>query len=353
MKEIFSKAYKINFGTESLTQVSEFLIEKSYSQVFVLVDKHTKKDCLPILKPYLAQFHSIEIGAGERFKNIDTVQEIWKQFHHFNADRSSLLINLGGGVICDMGGFAAATFKRGIDFIHIPTTLLGMVDAAIGGKLGIDFLGIKNEIGLFKLPKRIVVNPLFLETLPKDELNSGFAELIKHALIADKKLWKSIQELTDLNSKELEVLIYKSIKIKTKIVAKDPTEKGIRKALNFGHTIGHAIESASLISKKKPMLHGHAVAIGMLAEAWLSKELGFLKTTEFEQINALFKKYFKRLPNEINFESLLSIMQHDKKNKNGLIQFSLIDKIGSYKLDINCETDVIEKAILYCVENNE
>jgi 3-dehydroquinate synthase len=228
-----------------------------------------------------------------------------------------------------------------------------MVDAAIGGKLGIDFLGIKNEIGLFKLPKRIVVNPVFLETLPHDELNSGFAELIKHSLIADKKLWKSVQELSALNSKQLETLIYHSIKIKTKIVAKDPTEKGIRKALNFGHTIGHAIESASFISAKKPMLHGHAVAIGMLAEAWLSKELGFLKTTEFEQINALIKKYFKLLPKEINFEELLSIMQHDKKNKNGLIHFSLIAKIGTYKLDINCNKDLIEKAILYCVENNE
>lgn len=352
MKEILSKDYKVYFGTESLTQLSEFLIEKSYSKVFILVDNHTKKHCLPILKPFFAHFQLIEIKAGELHKNIETLQYIWLQLQVNKAERSSLFINLGGGVISDIGGFAAATFKRGIDFVNVPTTLLGMVDASIGGKLGIDLLGIKNEIGLFKHPKLIVVNPIFLETLPKDELLSGFAEMVKHSLIADKKLWNNLQNVSNLTVKNLTPFIYQSIKIKVNIVSKDPTEKNLRKALNFGHTIGHALETASLLSAQKTLLHGHAIALGMLAEAWLSKELGYLSHKEFEQINSFISTYFNLLHFAPNFDELHSLMKHDKKIKDGEIQFSLIKKIGTPKLQINCDVNLIKESIANCVSTN-
>ncbi len=350
MKEILTKEFNVFVGADSLTQLSELLIEKSYAKVFVLVDNNTKKYCLPLLKPFLAQFQLIEIKAGEIHKNIQTAQFIWQQLQDNNADRTSLLINLGGGVICDMGGFAAATFKRGIDFIHVPTSLLGMVDASIGGKLGVDFNGIKNEIGLFKHPHLIVVNEDFLKTLPKEELKSGFAELVKHSLVADKKMWYTLQTIEDITPESIKKYIYQSIKIKVKIVRKDPTEKGIRKALNFGHTIGHAIESASILKSRKPILHGHAIAVGMIVESWLSCQLNLLSTKDFNQIEKFLSLHFNRLVLDFDSKDLIKLMGHDKKNENGKIQFSLIHKIGSPKLKINCEQDLIQQALTTCLQ---
>ncbi len=348
MKEIFTKQFNVFVGAGSLTQLSELLIEKSYSKVFVLVDNHTKKHCLPLLKPFLAQFDLIEIKSGEIYKNTETLKDIWQKLQDCKADRSSLLINLGGGVICDMGGFAAATFKRGIDFIHVPTTLLAMVDASIGGKLGIDFNGIKNEIGLFKHPSLIVVEPVFLKTLPLEELKSGFAELIKHGLVADKKLWNMLQDLKEINPNVIHKLILQSIKIKVKIVSKDPNEKGIRKSLNFGHTIGHAIESASILNGKKVILHGQAVALGMFAESWISHQLKYLSQKEFYQIESFLKQHFDMQISGLDAHSLIDLMAHDKKNEAGKIQFSLIHKIGSPKLKINCDHELIFKALNTC-----
>ncbi len=350
MKEILTKQFNVFVGADSLTQLSELLIEKSYTKVFVLVDNHTKKHCLPLLKPFLAQFYLIEIKAGEIHKNIQTAQFIWQQLQDNNADRTSLLINLGGGVICDMGGFAAATFKRGIDFIHIPTSLLAMVDASIGGKLGIDFNGIKNEIGLFKHPHLIAVDAVFLKTLPNVELMSGFAELVKHGLVANKKMWHELQTLENVTPESIQKYIYQSIKIKVKIVRKDPTEKGIRKALNFGHTIGHAIESASILKSNKPILHGHAIALGMIVESWLSCQLNYLAPKDCIQIENYIRKHFDIPGFDFDINDLIQLMGHDKKNENGKIQFSLIHKIGSPKLKINCEQELIQQALITCLQ---
>ena len=266
MNEVKAKDYSIFIGKGSL-KAYDF---SSYNQLAVLVDENTKRCCLPVfLKATNIDAILIEIPSGEEHKNLENCQLIWNELstHHF--DRNSLLINLGGGVIGDMGGFAASTYKRGIDFIQIPTSLLAMADASIGGKLGIDFAYLKNQIGLFNNPKAVLINPFFLNSLPKNQLLSGFAEVVKHALITDKYFWKEIKK-TPLEKMNWKSIIYQSLMIKNDIVTQDPLEKGERKKLNFGHTFGHAIESFYL-EQGKPILHGEAISLGMILESNLSK----------------------------------------------------------------------------------
>ena len=321
MKEVISDNYSIWIGADSLSKLDV----SEYSKVAILVDENTKRDCLNKLSKADNSI-IIEIKSGEKNKNISTCNFIWQELTNHNFDRNSLLINLGGGVIGDMGGFCASTYKRGIDFIQIPTTLLAMTDASIGGKLGIDFLGLKNQIGLFINPKSVLIYPCFLETLPLDQLKSGFVEVLKHALISDKNLWNKILT-TPFEELNWDDLISLSVEIKNKIVLSDPKEKGERKKLNFGHTFGHAIESFYL-QKGTPVLHGQAIALGMLIEGKMSN----LSELEKVEITAFILSNF-RLPHNPTKNQLIKFMRNDKKNLDEKINFTLLDGIGNCSLD--------------------
>ena len=319
MKEVKANDYSIFIGKESL-QKYDF---NSYNQLAILVDENTKRDCLPaFLKATNIDAIIIEIQSGEEHKNIEKCQLIWNALSSQQFDRNSLLINLGGGVIGDMGGFAASTYKRGIDFIQITTSLLAMVDASIGGKLGIDFAYLKNQIGVFNNPKAVLINPIFLNSLPKNQLLSGFAEVVKHALIADKCYWEEIKT-TPLEKMNWESIIFQSVVIKNNIVTQDALEKGERKKLNFGHTFGHAIESFYL-KLGNPILHGEAISLGMILENNLSK----INKEEKNEITSFISNTFS-IPKKPPLKALLEWMKSDKKNRKEKINFTLLNAIGS------------------------
>ena len=321
MKEIKAIDYSIWIGKNSFSKLDI----SNYSQVAILVDENTKRDCLSKL-PQIENALIIEIKSGEEYKNISTCNFIWEQFTINNFDRNSLLINLGGGVIGDMGGFCAATYKRGLEFIHIPTTLLAMVDASVGGKLGIDFKGFKNQIGLFNNPKAVLISSEFLETLAESELKSGFAEVVKHALISDNSLWLKLKN-TPFTDLDWEDIIDTSVQIKNKIVLADPFEKGERKKLNFGHTFGHAIESYYL-EKRTPISHGEAVFMGMILETKISD----LSETEKNEIKNFILSNFA-LPYTPKKSNLHKFLINDKKNQHGKINFTLLSGIGNCSFD--------------------
>ncbi|WP_026899226.1 3-dehydroquinate synthase [Daejeonella oryzae] len=348
MKALKSLSYTI-FFENCLNELVHFLSENAYSKVLVLVDSNTEKYCLPILQEHLGaafQFDVIEVDAGEENKNIDFCIGIWKMMIDFGADRNTLLINLGGGVVTDMGSFAASTFKRGIDFVQIPTTLLSQVDASVGGKTGIDMDHVKNIIGTFSQPKAVFIDPVFLKTLDERQLYSGFAEMIKHGLIYDRGLFN---QLKDLKPYEItSEIIYQSIQIKNEVVMADPFEKGIRKILNFGHTIGHALESYSLENDKNPLLHGEAIAIGFICEAYLSFKQNSLPQNELLEISSLLNLMYPKYSfNEKCFPDLLSIMKNDKKNSLNRINFSLLSSIGHCEIDKFCTDDEIFESLNY------
>ena len=317
MKEIESDNYSIWIGENSLSKLNV----SEYSKIGILVDENTKEFCLPLLSE-IKKSVIIEIKSGEENKNIDSCNLIWEALTKNSFDINSLLINLVGGVIGDMGGFCASTYKRGIEFIQIPTSLLAMVDASVGGKLGVDFNGLKNQVGLFSNPKSVIINPKFLETLPEDELRSGFAEVVKHALIVDKNLWNHLKNnpFQDLYWEEI---IESSVQIKNKIVMSDPKEKGERKKLNFGHTFGHAIESYYL-QKGTPILHGEAIFVGIILES----ELSSLSVSEKNDIKNYILSNFS-LPYTPSKSNLLNFLRNDKKNFEEKINFSLLEGIGN------------------------
>ena len=321
MKEIKAIDYSIWIGENSLSKLDI----STYSKVAVLVDENTKRDCLFKL-PQIENALIIEIKSGEKYKNLNTCNFIWEQLTTNNFDRNALLINLGGGVIGDIGGFCAATYKRGLEFIHIPTTLLAMVDASVGGKAGIDFKGFKNQIGIFNNPNAVLIYPKFLETLAENELKSGFAEVVKHALILDKSLWLKLKN-TPFTDLDWEDIIDTSVQIKNKIVLADPFEKGERKKLNFGHTLGHAIESYYL-EKRTPISHGEAVFMGMILETKISN----LSETDKNEIKNYVLSNFA-LPYTPKKSSLHKFLKNDKKNQNGKINFTLLNGIGNCSLD--------------------
>jgi len=297
MDTIQSINYPIFFDN-SINELVNFVKKGNYSRFFILTDENTAKHCLPIIKEKiedLDNFDIIEINAGEESKDIDFCIGIWKMLIDFGADRQSLMINLGGGVISDLGGFAASTFKRGIDFVHVPTTLLSQVDASVGGKTGIDIDSIKNIIGTFTQPKAVFIEYGFLKSLPPRQILSGLAEMLKHGLICDAAYWEQLKN-SDLTNPSAQ-LIYHSIEIKNKVIIEDPRETGIRKSLNFGHTIGHAVETYSLLHDDGGHLsHGEAIAIGMICEAYLSHKKTGLSAGELAEItnilSALYPKYF-------------------------------------------------------------
>ena len=318
------------------------------SKIFVLVDENTEQYCLPVILESLApnRFIIIRIPSGEQHKTIETCEMVWEKLLENNADRQSLLLNLGGGVIGDLGGFCASTYMRGIRFIQIPTTLLSQVDASVGGKLGVDLMGVKNMVGVFNEPYAVIIHTRFLSTLPYKEILSGYAELLKHGLIANKSIWEDLSVKEDIVTLDYEEIVYQSVSIKKSITEQDPTEKGLRKVLNFGHTIGHAIESHSFTTPN-PLLHGEAIAIGMVLEAYLSMSKRFISLEEYTtiktRIQKLYGKKYKSLP---EVSAILPIMLKDKKNNSGNIQFALIDQIGSAVYDQLVETEVLENAFL-------
>ena len=328
MNEIIASNYSVYFNQNGFQKLEKLIETNNYSSVFVLVDSNTKKYCLPILKKTLIipiKINLLTIPPGEEFKTIDSCQKMWLTLSDNGADRKSLLINLGGGVITDMGGFIAATFKRGIDFVNIPTTLLSMVDASIGGKTGVNLGNLKNQIGIITNPKLVIIEPKFLKTLSDRQYKSGYSEMLKHGLISDKNYWIKLSKIYKKNDNILP-LIYKSIEIKNKIVLKDPFEHNHRKALNFGHTIGHAIESYFLqASHLKKLTHGEAIAIGMVVESSISVKNLLLKQSEADQIKKVFKSLFSIVEiNKPDQEKITSLIQFDKKNSHGNVNFVLL-----------------------------
>jgi 3-dehydroquinate synthase len=329
---------------------------KFYSKIVIIVDSNTIKYCYPRIKqiPLLKVAEVIEIKSGEQSKSIDNVIGIWKNFSDFKLDRNSLVINLGGGMICDLGGFAASTYKRGIDFINIPTTLLSMVDAAIGGKTGINFLGFKNQIGVFKNPNFILIDIKFLKTLPYREFLSGYAEVIKHSLIIDPILWELLKNNNPKDNNIDYEIIKRAVLVKHNIVITDPKEKNIRKILNFGHTIGHAFESYSLNNDAHPLTHGEAVAMGIICELYLSVVFnGFQKILADDITKFILSLYpYYELKTEA-IPKLLDIILQDKKNKNGNFNFTLLSDIGKSVIDNNVSVMLIEECLIYYINLNQ
>jgi 3-dehydroquinate synthase len=320
-----------------------------YSSVFVLCDDNTIRHCLPLINEVLPSGHKIIIiPSGEKNKNLDTCSLIWQELTDAAADRRSLLINLGGGVICDMGGFAASCYKRGIDFVNIPTTLLAMADASVGGKTGIDFNQYKNQIGLFSEPKETLICDGFLKTLDERQIRSGLAEIVKHYLIADEESFMQFAE-TDpsVYMHPGMAMIRRAVDIKSGIVALDPLEKNARKKLNFGHTIGHALESYTMASPQ-PLLHGEAIAFGMAIEVFIAAFQGLIDDKKAELVCYVLYSTFGLQPMPEEWAtSIIDIAGQDKKNDKGIIKMALIDAIGSCQIDIAVHTEDIKKAILY------
>lgn len=346
LKEYHFKDFSIYSGNDVFDVLLEKIIEKSYTKVFVLADEHTERLCLPLLKKYLFDIRLISITSGEKNKTLQTAEKIWTVLQEQEADKKAVLINLGGGVIGDIGGFCASTYKRGIDFIQIPTTLLAMVDSAIGGKTALDFNGVKNVIGTIRQPALVFINPDFLATLPKEELLNGYAEMMKHGLILDKDYWEKVCTTKYDELAKLGPLINGSIKLKMQVVKKDPEEKSLRKILNFGHTIGHAIEAYSLAKDKKPLKHGEAVAIGMITEAYLSKIRLNLSNKELRQIAEFISKtYPKYSLRSVLSPEIIRLMRQDKKNTDDEINFTLLKKIGKAGTDYTCSESQISAAL--------
>ena len=350
MQMIKTNHYDIFFCNQNSLLINKFISKNKYSKVFILVDSNTNKYCLNLfLEKYLnnIQAKSITIKNGEENKNTKSLNSVWTKISKLGGDRNSLLINLGGGLVSDLGGFVASTYNRGIDFINIPTTLLSIVDASIGGKVGINIEKLKNQVGVFNYPKLILIDTSFLQTLPKRELKSGYAEMIKHGLIFEKRYYKTLSKLKNIDAKLSAELIYNSIKIKNKIVKKDPKEKNLRKILNFGHTLGHAIESHFLANKKlKNLLHGEAIAIGMILESYISYKILKMPYEQCLDIKQTINSKFEKIKiNDEDSKSILKLIKFDKKNKNGKVLFVLLYEIGKSKIDIEVSKETIIESL--------
>jgi len=341
---------EVYVGNEAVLVLNEILASYSGKKIFLLVDENTLQHCVPYLITkikWLEDAEIIEIESGEENKTIDICYQIWKTMAEYEADRNSLLINLGGGVITDMGGFIASTYKRGIDFVNIPTTLLSQIDASVGGKVGVDLDGMKNMVGVFNEPIGVFVCPDFLKTLDKRQMLSGYSEALKHALINDKNYWNELKKGMLSNGDSWNDLICHSIEIKNNIVSKDPKEKKERKLLNFGHTIGHAVETCSL-KTEAPLLHGEAIAIGMITEAHLSHQVLNFSESELKEVVKTLKTFyhFEKLETD-KFHNLLELMKNDKKNNNDEINFTLLKKIGEGSVNHSADFTQIIDALNY------
>lgn len=372
---------QIIISNDIVHDLATAIAESEHDRVFVLTDDTTHECCLPKVAALLAQYDAvpITIAHGDQHKTLSALGDVWTALQQGGATRHSLLINLGGGMITDLGGFAAATFKRGINFINIPTTLLAMVDAAVGGKTGINFGGLKNEIGAFADARFVIINTCFLDTLDAENLCSGYAEMLKHALISDERMWAEHVnfDLSQPDLAELQRMVAESIAVKERIVAEDPHEHGIRKALNFGHTIGHALEeftlqqaggavvstapenkptpgdavvstapNSQLTPKKRPLLHGYAVAFGLIGELYMSARKAGFPTERLHQTTRFIRENYAQTEFTCNdYPTLLNLMRHDKKNTSGVINFTLLHNIGDIRINQTATDEEICEAL--------
>ena len=339
---------RIIISKQLQTDLAKAIAECEHDRIFVLVDETTNKLCWSLVKDYLClkDAQTIIIGATDRRKNLDTLVHVWESLQQGKATRHSLLINLGGGMVTDLGGFAASTYKRGINFINIPTTLLAMVDASVGGKTGINFGGLKNEIGVFNDAEFVLLDTNWLRTLDEENIRSGYAEMLKHGLIADDTMWAELINfnLAQPNLHQLAFMLDKSVRIKERIVAEDPHEKGIRKTLNLGHTFGHAFESWAM--KRQPVLHGYAVAFGLIAELYLATTRTDFPTERMRQIVNFIRSYYGSLPITCNdYPELIELMHHDKKNRGNEINVTLLGGIGDIRIDQTITEEDIKEAL--------
>lgn len=332
------------------SHLNEFLDyhSRNGNSVYVLTDQNTRKHCLPLFLNKigsLKQLSVIEIPAGEHNKNMQTCQTVWQELTEQYADRNAILINLGGGVLCDLGGFAATVYKRGIRFIHFPTSLLAMTDAAIGGKNGVDLGTLKNMIGAFSQPLAVFIDPEFMKTLPSREIKNGFAEMLKHGLISEESYFDELINNGPDNISGEQIRL--SVEIKSAVVIRDPFEKNYRKVLNFGHTIGHALESYSLKNDSDPILHGEAVILGMICESLLSHKMQLLNYSATEKIIDSLRNYLPvhQIQDE-TIEEIIPLMQHDKKNKGITPGFTLLRNIGKPIIDHQVQANDIKGALL-------
>jgi 3-dehydroquinate synthase len=327
--------------------LAEAIAECEHDKVFVLADETTAKCCLPVIEKFdgMAEAKRIVIKATDTHKNLDSLSHVWQALSEGGATRHTLLINIGGGMVTDLGGFAASTFKRGINYINIPTTLLSMVDASVGGKTGINFLGLKNEIGVFNNAKSVILDTEFLKTLDTENLLSGYAEMLKHGLIKDTKMLGELLsfDIEQPDLAQLQRMVAESVAVKQHIVTEDPTEKGIRKALNLGHTAGHAFESFAL--KHTPVLHGYAVAWGLIVELYLSAiKTGFPTDKMRQTVRFILDHYGKMNITCDDYPTLLELMTHDKKNIAGIINFTLLGGVGEILIDQTATKEEIYEA---------
>lgn len=339
---------RVIISTNLESEIAAALAECEHDKLFVLTDETTKACCWPVVKDFFALKNAqlITIGATDTHKDLQTLAHVWQSLGQGGGSRHSCLINLGGGMVTDLGGFAAATFKRGINFINIPTTLLSMVDASVGGKTGINFGGLKNEVGVFCDSKFVILDTEFLRTLDAENICSGYAEMLKHGLISDEHMWQELVafDLEQPDLGHLQRMVADSVKVKERIVAQDPHEMGIRKALNLGHTFGHAFESWAL--KRNPILHGYAVAYGLIPELYLSVVKTGFPTQVMRQAVTFVRENYGTLGITCDdYDELIELMHHDKKNQNGIINFTLLGGIGDIRINQSATTEEIKEAL--------
>jgi len=352
MKSIHTENCSIYFNAECHTQLNSYLQKEKFSKIFILVDTNTHEHCLPLLMSQLETeiaFEIIEIEVGEQHKSIETCVGVWNALSELGADRKGIMLNLGGGVVTDLGGFVASTYKRGIKYINVPTSLLAMVDASIGGKTGVDLGSLKNQVGVINSGEMVLIDTSFLNTLPQNQMKSGLAEMLKHGLINSKDYWNQLTGLSKLTLDDLDQLIYDSVVIKKDIVNKDPFEMKERKYLNFGHTLGHAIESYFLADESKSeLLHGEAIAIGMVLESYLSTKLLDFPKDMCDEVKTVMGNFFKKVDFDSNdCDAIIELLKYDKKNEHGNINFVLLESIGRPKIDCLVENDLIVAAFEY------
>lgn len=340
------------YSEKAYAKLNEYICQANHSALFILVDSNTHQHCLSRFLQRLEtnnSFEIIEMEAGEESKNIETCSGIWSTLSELGADRKSLMINLGGGVVTDLGGFVGSTFKRGIAYINVPTTLLSMVDASVGGKTGVDLGNLKNQIGVITQPEMVLIDSKYLNSLPANEMRSGLAEILKHGLITSETYWKKATSLQELSLDDLDGLISESVSIKTNVVQQDPREENQRKTLNFGHTFGHAIESYFLThSEKSKLLHGEAVAVGMLMATFISTKItGFPE----EKLTSIIEKILDIFPKidleESDFEKIIDLLKFDKKNTHGNINFVLLKDIGHPLIDCIVPANIMLEALKF------
>lgn len=352
MNSIKAHQYNIVSGEGVYEHLAQHLNEQKYSKLFFLTDVNCNEHCMPYFLnnlPIQAKFEIIEIEPGEENKILETAQSVIQAMLEIGADRKSAIITLGGGVITDLGGFIASIYMRGIDCYNIPTTLLSMVDASVGGKTGVDCDGIKNCIGTFSMPKMVVIDPAYLESLPVEQLRSGYGEMIKHGLIKDKVYFDYLKDISKVDLGDLQALILHSVGIKNEVVLQDPKEADVRKILNYGHTVGHAIESYYLSQENKTsLLHGEAIAIGMVIEAYISNQLTGLSKGDMQQIkDCVFSIYGQVDIQEQEVAQIMQWLKFDKKNIQGVVRCVLLTKIGEAVWDIEVSNELIVKGFEY------